>query len=113
MIYLVTTNNLLPNNDTIKIVSVEESLKYLEPLQLVGLDTETTGLDCWTEELLSIQLGGRDFQVVVDCKTIDVSYYKEYLESDRLFIGWNLKFDLKFLYRKSIIPNKVYDGYLA
>ena len=36
MIYLVTTNNLLPNNDTIKIVSVEESLKYLEPLQLVG-----------------------------------------------------------------------------
>ena len=113
MIYLVTTNNLLPNNDTIKIVSVEESLKYLEPLQLVGLDTETTGLDCWTKELLSIQLGCRDFQVVVDCKTIDVSYYKEYLESDRLFIGWNLKFDLKFLYRKSIIPNKVYDGYLA
>ena len=109
MIYLVTTNNLLPNNDTIKIVSVEESLKYLEPLQLVGLDTETTGLDCWTKDLLSIQLGCRDFQVVVDCKTIDVSYYKEYLESDRLFIGWNLKFDLKFLYRKSIIPKKVYD----
>ena len=113
MIYLVTTNNLLPNNDTIKIVSVEDSLKYLEPLQLVGLDTETTGLDCWTEDLLSIQLGCREFQVVVDCKTIDESYYKEYLESDRLFIGWNLKFDLKFLYRKSIIPNKVYDGYLA
>ena len=113
MIYLVTTNNLLPNNDTIKIVSVEESLKYLEPLQLVGLDTETTGLDCWTKDLLSIQLGCRDFQVVVDCKTIDVSYYKEYLESDRLFIGWNLKFDLKFLYRKFIIPKNVYDGYLA
>ena len=56
MIYLVTTNNLLPNNDTIKIVSVEESLKYLEPLQLVGLDTETTGLDCWTKELLSVRL---------------------------------------------------------
>lgn len=113
MIYLVTTNNLLPNNDTIKIVSVEDSLKYLEPLKLVGLDTETTGLDCWTNELLSVQLGCKDFQVVIDCKTIDINYYKDYLESDRLFIGWNLKFDLKFLYRKSIIPKKVYDGYLA
>ena len=113
MIYLVTTNNLLPNNDTIKIVSVEDSLKYLEPLKLVGLDTETTGLDCWTNELLSVQLGCKDFQVVIDCKTIDINYYKDYLESNRLFIGWNLKFDLKFLYRKSIIPKKVYDGYLA
>ena len=78
MIYLVTTNNLLPNNDTIKIVSVEDSLKYLEPLKLVGLDTETTGLDCWTNELLSVQLGCKDFQVVIDCKTIDINYYMDY-----------------------------------
>ena len=110
MIYLVTTNTLLPNNDTIKIVSIEESLELLNPLTIVGLDTETTGLDCWTKELLSVQLGCKDFQVVIDCSTVDIQYYKDYLESDRLFIGWNLKFDLKFLYRKSIIPKKVYDG---
>ena len=113
MIYLVTTNTLLPNNDIIKIVSIEESLELLNPLTIVGLDTETTGLDCWTKELLSVQLGCKEFQVVIDCSTIDIQYYKDYLESDRLFIGWNLKFDLKFLYRKSIIPKKVYDGFLA
>ena len=50
MIYLVTTNTLLPNNDTIKRVSIEESLELLNPLTIVGLDTETTRLDCWTKE---------------------------------------------------------------
>ena len=113
MIYLVTLNQELFDNDAYKIISVKESLEVLEPLQIVGLDTETSGLDCWTKELLSVQLGCRDFQVVIDCKTIDILQYKEYLESDRLFIGWNLKFDLKFLYRKFIIPKNVYDGYLA
>ena len=113
MIYLVTLNQELFDNDAYKIISIKESLEILEPLQIVGLDTETSGLDCWTKELLSVQLGCRDFQVVIDCKTIDILQYKEYLESDRLFIGWNLKFDLKFLYRKFIIPKNVYDGYLA
>ena len=113
MIYLVTFNQELFDNDAYKIISVKESLEILEPLQIVGLDTETSGLDCWTKELLSVQLGCKDFQVVIDCKTIDILQYKEYLESDRLFIGWNLKFDLKFLYRKFIIPKNVYDGYLA
>lgn len=39
--------------------------------------------------------------------------YKEYLESDRLFIGWNLKFDIKFLFYHNIIPKNLYDGFLA
>lgn len=113
MIYLVTGNRNLFENNTYKTIEVDESLSLLSSLNIVGLDTETTGLDCWQDELLSVQLGCKDFQVVIDCRTIDINFYKEYLESNRLFIGWNLKFDLKFLYRKSIIPKNVYDGYLA
>lgn len=60
-----------------------------------------------------LQLGNRDFQVVIDCTTVDVRKYKEYLESDRLFIGWNLKFDVKFLFYHGIIPKNLYDGFLA
>lgn len=60
-----------------------------------------------------LQLGNRDFQVVIDCTTVDVRQYKEYLESDRLFIGWNLKFDVKFLFYHGIIPRNLYDGFLA
>jgi len=114
MIYFVTLNQELFRNDAYEAISVERSLELLEPLKVVGLDTETKGLDPYTKELLSIQLGNRDFQVVIDCTTISPLAYKEYLESDgRTFLGWNLKFDLKFLYRQGIYPRRVYDGFLA
>jgi DNA polymerase-1 len=113
MIYLVTMSKELFPNDTYTIISVEESFALLNPLKVVGLDTETEGLDPWTKRLKSLQLGCKDFQVVIDCLTVDVCTYKDYLESDRIFLGWNLKFDLKFLYRHGIYPRKVYDGYLA
>lgn len=113
MIYLVTKQNALFENENYKVISVEESLSLLNSLTIVGLDTETSGLDPWTKKLKSIQLGNYDFQVVIDTTTIDPTLYKDYLESNRLFVGWNLKFDLKFLFKQGIVPRKVWDGYLA
>ena len=113
MIYLVTKQESLFENEDYKVISVEESLRLLNSLTIVGLDVETEGLDPWTKKLKSIQLGNYDFQVVIDTTTIDPALYKEYLESDRLFVGWNLKFDLKFLFKQGIVPKKVWDGYLA
>lgn len=113
MIYLVTNQKELFKNEVYKIISVEESLKLLNTLTIVGLDTETEGLDPWTKGLKSIQLGNYESQIVIDTTTISPLVYKEYLESDRLFIGWNLKFDLKFLFRQGIVPKRVWDGYLA
>lgn len=113
MIYLVTLNRELFDNTYYKIISVEESLRLLNPLKEVGLDTETTSLDCHNGKLLSLQLGCYEFQVVVDCTTIDVKLYKEYLESDRIFIGHNLKFDLKWLFLYKIVPCNIYDTYLG
>lgn len=113
MIYLVTATNELFTNEVYTIISAEKSLELLAPLKIVGLDTETEGLDPWTKRLKSIQLGCYDFQVVIDCLTIDPKLYKDYLESERTFIGWNLKFDLKFLYRQGIVPRHLYDGFLA
>lgn len=112
MIYLVTAQQRLSNPE-IKVITVEKSLELLEPLQIVGLDTETRGIDPWTKELLSLQLGCFDFQIVIDCLSIDVRRYKDYLESDRLFLGWNLKFDIKFLLKQGIVLKNVYDGFLA
>lgn len=112
-IYLVTEQLQLFDNETYKIISVEESLRLLESLNIVGLDTETEGFSPFLKKLLTLQLGNRYFQVVIDCTTVDVRKYKEYLESDRLFIGWNLKFDVKFLFYHGIIPRNLYDGFLA
>lgn len=112
MVYVVTRNRELFDNEAYKIIGIDESLSLLEPLKVVGLDTETSGLNCHKDKLLSLQLGCYDFQVVIDCSTIDIGLYKDYLESDRLFIGWNLKFDLKWMFTKGIIIQKVWDGFL-
>jgi len=113
MIYLVSTTRFLFNAPDIKPVSVQESLQILEPLKIVGLDTETTGLDPYTKELKLVQLGCKDFQVVIDTTTVDIVRYKGYLESNRLFLLWNAKFDLKWFYKYGIIIKNVYDGFLA
>ena len=112
-IYLVTNQRQLFDNELYKIIGIEESLRLLKPLKIVGLDTETEGFSPFLKKLLMLQLGNRDFQVVIDCTTVDVRLYKEYLESNRLFIGWNLKFDVKFLFYHGIIPKNLYDGFLA
>lgn len=115
MIYFVTGQRELfefPDSQY-KCISVEESLKILEPLRVVGLDTETTGTEIWQGKLLTLQLGNKENQVVIDCTTIDVKQYKDYLESDRLFIIHNAKFDLRWLYKEHIVVRNVYDTYLA
>lgn len=113
MVYLVSATQFLFDIQDIKLVSVEESLEILAPLKTVGLDTETTGLDPYTKELKLVQLGCKEFQVVIDTTTIDICKYKDYLESDRLFLLWNAKFDLKWFYKYGIIIKNVYDGFLA
>ena len=113
MIYLVTNNQLLFNNNLYKVITVGDSLKLLETLNEVGLDTETGGMDPHTKELLLVQMGNFDFQVVIDCRTVNILRYKKFLESDRLFLLWNAKFDLKFFLKYKIVIKNIYDGFLA
>lgn len=114
MIYLVTKQQSLWTSDRYKVISAEEALELLAPLSVVELDTETMGLDPYTKELLTVQLGCAEFQVVIDCTSVDIRLFKEYMENpQRMFLGWNIKFDLKFLYHQRIVPLRVYDGYLA
>lgn len=114
MIYLVTKQQSLWTSDRYKVISVEEALELSAPLSVVELDTETMGLDPYTKELLTVQLGCAEFQIVIDCTSVDIHLFKEYMENpQRMFLGWNIKFDLKFLYHQGIVPLRVYDGYLA
>lgn len=114
MIYLVTKQQSLWTSDRYKVISAEEALELLAPLSVVELDTETMGLDPYTKELLTVQLGCAEFQVVIDCTSVDIHLFKEYMENpQRMFLGCNIKFDLKFLYHQRIVPLRVYDGYLA
>ena len=63
-----------------------------------------------------MQLGCTDNQVVFDWTTLsssEKSQLKNYLESDRLFLGHNLMFDLTFLYKQDIWPKHIYDTIIA
>lgn len=89
MIYLVTGNLSLFNSEDTEytVISVEESLNLLTPLSIIGVDTETEGIDVHTKKLLLAQFGCFDFQVVVDCRTIDITNYKNLLEDpEKLFL---------------------------
>lgn len=114
MIYLVTKNIQLFENPLYKVISVKESIEILNKLNIIGVDTETTGIDVFTNTLLLVQLGCKEFQVVIDCKTVNIKEYKDLLEnSSKLFLFWNAKFDLKWFLKEEIIINNIYDGYLA
>ena len=116
MIYYVTGQRELfgwYSGAKYKCITVEESFEVLNPLSIVGLDTETTGTEIWTGRLLLLQLGNEENQVVIDCTTIDINQYKDYLESNRLFIIHNAKFDLRWLYKEHIVVRNVYDTYLG
>lgn len=113
MIYYITNNKQLFENDSYKCISVNESIEILREINIISLDTETTGLDVFKGKLLLLQLGNKSNQIVIDCTTIDINLYKEILESNKLFIIHNAKFDLRWLYKEHIVLKNVYDTYLA
>ena len=110
MIYLVTKQDIsLPD---VTLCSVQDSLDYLDKLDSIGVDTETSGFDPYTCKFYTLQLGDREVQYVVDLSTIDIQEYKNLLEIKEL-IGHNFKFDLRFLYHQRIVPTRVYDTFLG
>ena len=110
MIYVVTREQKLFESDFYKTISIEESLQLMEDCKVLQYDSETTGKDARICNILCIQFGNKskDFEIVVDCTTIDIMVYKDILES-KLLVGQNLKFDLQFLYNYGIVPRNVYD----
>ena len=112
MVYLVSKNRALFESELYKTISFEQALTMLFPLKEVQVDSETMGLDCHTKALLTLQLGCTEFQIVFDWTTLTIEekrQIKEYMESERLFIGHNLMFDLTFLYKQDIWPKHIYD----
>jgi DNA polymerase-1 len=112
MIYLVTNQQSMFDSVGYSLASVEESLEYLNKLDVIGFDTETMGMDPHTKELLSMQFGDNERQYVVDTTTVNCILYKEIFDKKELIMH-NAKFDLGFLYCKGIVPKKVFDTFLT
>jgi len=113
MIYLISNQRSLFKTDLYEELSFDKAKKYLESLSIIEFDTETSGLDPHTKELLTYQLGNREKQFVFDHSSYPIGLFKELFESDRLFLIHNAKFDLKWLYKYDIWPKNIYDTMLA
>ena len=114
MIYLISNQKSLFKTDLYEEISFEEAKENLYKLNIIQFDTETSGLDPFTKELLTYQLGNKENQYVFDNSSYPVTLFKELFESEnKLFIGHNLLFDLKWLYKYDIWPVHVYDTMLT
>lgn len=98
-------------------ISVEKAVKFLKSLKFIGLDSETSGLSCHTKDILLLQLGNKDVQIVFCIDTFNFKIpdlLKTFLqESDAVFILQNAAFDLQFLYKQGIILKNIFDTMLA
>lgn len=116
MIYYISASMELFPNDCFTLTNVRQSLEIMKNWKIVQLDTETTGTDCILDKILTIQFGNYDgtIQIVVDCTTINILDYKEFIEN-KFLIGQNIKFDLEFLYQSGIHikPDCIYDTMIA
>jgi len=91
MIYKVT-------GDTITESNKEECLRHLSGQERIGLDTETTGLDPYLNDVVTVQIGTVRQQYVIDTRFTDPSFLRDILESDSIEkVLVNAKFDYKML----------------
>ena len=65
MIYLVSNQTNAFGGEFTQ-VTLSAAIAMLDTLEFIGTDTETKGLDCFTKDLLTIQLGNKDIQIVFD-----------------------------------------------
>jgi DNA polymerase-1 len=115
MRYLVNKNqSILFEATEHKICSLLYCKEYLEQLDIIEVDTETTGLDVHNCELLCFQLGNPDNQFVIPYTKENLDYFKDLLQNkNKLFLFANAKFDLKFFIKKGINIVNLFDVFLA
>lgn len=94
---------------------IARAVKALRSWVSVSLDIETSGniKDIYSHEVVMLQLGRADEQIVIDAREVDIVPYLN-LIADKIIIGHNLKFDLSVLRIKyNFYAKYIYDTMLA
>lgn len=113
MYYLITKQTELSLSGLVyKPATIEDCINYLTFIQEISLDTETTGLDAHINRMFMLQVGDENNQYIIDCSTTDITVLKSILEN-KLIIGQNLKFDIKFLFKYGIYLKHIWDTYVV
>lgn len=114
MIYFISNQKLQLQSDSIILLGIDEAISHFKKLDIIEVDTETTGLQYLYDKVLLLQLGNKNNQYVFDLRSVNILALKEILEDkSRLKILQNASFDFKFLKKLGITLNNMYDTALV
>lgn len=102
------------------VTTEKELLDYINSADSFGLDTETTGLDAFKDNLVGFSIGTEDTCVYIPLTHKigtnyegDLKVIEDALKTKNIY-GFNGKFDMKFLKRQANFNYKeMWDGFLA
>lgn len=94
---------------------IDRAFERLSSAEVLGCDTETSGLSAKTSKLHSVQFSDGDFSVLVPIsEKIDLGKLAEILEDETIQkIFHNARFDLSFLKENGYSTKNVYDTMIA
>ena len=115
MIHFIGNDSLNLTNKIDMMANIDSAVSYLETQDVIAVDTETEGMDFTCKKMIMFQIGDSEHQWVIDTRYVDISPFKNILESNEIIkILQNAKFDYKFIKRWSNISlYNVYDTYLV
>lgn len=99
--------------DCCEVVTIQEAVDYCNSIDIIAVDTETTGLNHIDDKMIMLQIGDDKQQFVIDTRCVGIEPLKHILEGDKIKVLHNVKFDYKFLRQYNIRLNNVWDTMLT
>jgi len=113
MIYFVSINKV--EHEDFTSASIDDVVEYCSNKNVLGVDTETEGLDFTKDKMTMVQIGDEENQFVIDAREVSIEPLREILEDASVVkIFHNAKFDVKFIRKWANIECEcIYDTMLV
>jgi len=115
MIHFVSNQAASIDSDLYVTSTLKECVEYCSDKQVLGVDTETTGLSFIDKKVIMFQIGDEDHQFVIDTRGLSIEPLRKILEDPGIVkIFHNAKFDINHI-RSSfgIVTTGIYDTFLT
>jgi DNA polymerase-1 len=114
MIYFIG-NTAIHESPHYQLATIDDVVDYCSTKTILGIDTETEGLDFTCKKMIMFQIGDEENQYIIDTRYISIEPLRNILEdNDIIKIFHNVKFDYKFIKKWSgITCQGVYDTFLV
>ena len=115
MVKFISSSRSIDTTNQYSTCTLQECINYCESKSILGLDTETEGLDFLTNRMVMLQIGDKDQQFVIDTREVNINDLAPILENNNILkVLHNAKFDYKFIKRwgNATLQN-VYDTMLS